>query len=49
MTPEKYKQDRLKDFGIADEDKNGILDKKELLVRGVSRRRWILSHHQQLH
>lgn len=34
MTPEQYRQDRLKDFANADEDKNGIIDRKELLVRG---------------
>lgn len=31
MTPEQYRQDRLKDFGNADEDKNDIVDRKELL------------------
>lgn len=31
ITPERYKEERLKDFKIADEDKNGSLDRKELL------------------
>lgn len=31
MTPEHYKQERLKDFEIADGDKNGLVDRKELL------------------
>ena len=32
ITHERYKEERLKDFKIADEDKNGSLDRKELLV-----------------
>lgn len=32
MPPEQYRQDRIKDFAVADEDKNGIIDRKELLV-----------------
>lgn len=45
MTPEQYRQDRLKDFGSADEDKNGIVDRKELLVCGCSYIHLILTCH----
>lgn len=32
MTVEQYKNDRLKEFKIADEDNNGKIDRRELLV-----------------
>lgn len=33
MTGEQYRNERLKEFKIADEDKNDKLDRRELLVR----------------
>ena len=39
MTPEQFKQERLKDFEITDVNKNGLVDKMELLVCTTS---WLL-------